>query len=307
VAAPARGAVYGLLAALSFGIGAPVAKLLGAKAAPLMLAALLYGGAALALWLCGGALRRPRPARDAPLEARDVPALLVITVLGGMLGPFLMLIGLQRASATAGALLLNFEAPLTALIAVLAFGEHLSRRALVATVLVAGGAVLLAGGHGVGGASMGGALALVGACAAWAIDNNFTRRVALRDPVAVVRVKTLGAAMGNLALALIHGDHVPRAPVVGAALGLGAVSYGLSVLLDAYALRALGAAREASYFATAPFIGALAGAALFREPFGPVEIGAGLLMVAGVVVLLREKQLHIHTHESIVHTHDTRS
>ena len=268
-----------------------------------MLAALLYGGAALALGLCGGALRQPGAAREAPLEKRDLPALLVITVLGGMLGPFLMLIGLQRVSATAGALLLNFEGPLTALIAVLAFGEHLGRRALTATVLVAGGAVLLAGGHGVGGASAGGALALVGACAAWAVDNNFTQRLALRDPVAVVRVKTLGAAVGNLALALAHGDHVPAAPVVAAALGLGAVSYGISVLLDAYALRLLGAAREAAYFATAPFIGAVAGAALFREPFGAVEIGAGLLMVAGVVVLLREKHLHIHTHESIAHTH----
>jgi len=301
VSGPARGPVYGLLAALSFGIGAPLAKLLGARTAPLMLAALLYGGAALALGLCGGALRRPGAAREAPLVKGDLPALLVITVLGGMLGPFLMLLGLARVSATAGALLLNFEGPLTALIAVLAFGEHLGRRALVATVLVAGGAVLLAGGHGVGGASVGGALALVGACAAWAIDNNFTQRVALRDPVAVVRVKTLGAAVGNFALALAHGDHLPATPVVAAALGLGAVSYGISVLLDAYALRLLGAAREAAYFATAPFIGAVAGAALFRERFGVIEVGAGLLMVAGVVVLLREK--HLHTHEAIAHTH----
>jgi drug/metabolite transporter (DMT)-like permease len=262
---------------------------------------LLYGGAAVALGLCGGVLRQPGAAREAPLEKGDLPALLVITVLGGMLGPFLMLIGLQRVSATAGALLLNFEGPLTALIAVLAFGEHLGRRALVATLLVAGGAVLLAGGHGVGGASVGGALALVGACAAWAIDNNFTQRVARRDPVAVVRVKTLGAAVGNFALALAHGDHFPAASVVAAALGLGAVSYGISVLLDAYALRLLGAAREAAYFATAPFIGAVAGAALFREPFGAVELGAGLLMVAGVAVLLREK--HLHTHEAIAHTH----
>jgi drug/metabolite transporter (DMT)-like permease len=298
-----RGPVYGLMAALTFGLGAPLAKLLGREAAPLMLAALLYGGAALALGLFGGALRRSGAGREAPLEKGDLPALLAIIALGGMVGPFLMLFGLQRVSATAGALLLNFEGPLTAVIAVLAFGEHLGRRALVATVLVGAGAVLLAAGRGLGGASLGGALALVGACAAWAIDNNLTQRVALRDPVAVVRVKTLGAAAGNLALALGHGDRFPHAPVLVAALGLGAVSYGVSVLLDAYALRLLGAAREAAYFATAPFIGAVVGAALFREPFAAVELGAGLLMVAGVVVLLRERHGHLHTHEAVAHTH----
>jgi drug/metabolite transporter (DMT)-like permease len=297
------GPAFGLLAALSFGIGAPLAKLLGARAATLVLAALLYAGAGLALSLFGRVVRRQGPRTEAPLARGDVPALAAITVLGGMVGPFLMLVGLARASATAGALLLNFEAPLTALVAVLAFGEHLGRRALIATVLVAAGAALLAGGHGVGGASPAGALALVGACAAWAIDNNLTQRLALRDPIAIVRVKTLGAAAANFALALAHGDRLPAGGVIAAALGLGAVSYGASVLLDAYALRLLGAAREAAYFATAPFIGAVAGAVLFRERLGAVELVAGALMVAGVVALLRERHGHEHTHEPLEHEH----
>ena len=44
--------------------------------------------------------------------------------------------------------------------------------------------------------------------------------------------------------------------VIAAAAVLGFISYGASILLDAYALRDLGAAREAAYFATAPFFGA---------------------------------------------------
>jgi drug/metabolite transporter (DMT)-like permease len=297
------GPLFGLLAALSFGLGAPLAKLLGGQVAPLMLAALLYGGAAAALWMFGRAVRRPGAAREAPLVRGDAPALVAITVLGGMVGPLLMLVGLARVSATAGALLLNFEGPLTALIAVVAFGEHLGRRALLATALVAAGAVLLAGGRGVGGASVGGAAALAAACLAWAIDNNLTQRLALRDPVAIVRWKTLGAAGGNLVLALAHRDRFPAGGVLAAALGLGAVSYGASVLLDAYALRVLGAAREAAFFATAPFIGAVVGAALFREPLTAVELGAGLLMLAGVMALLRERHGHEHTHEPLEHEH----
>jgi drug/metabolite transporter (DMT)-like permease len=262
---------------------------------------LLYAGAGLALTLFGRVAGGGD--REARLSRGDAPALAAITVLGGMAGPVLMLVGLARVSATAGALLLNLEGPLTALVAVVAFREHLGRRGVAAILLVTGGAVVLAGARGVGAASLDGALAIAAACLAWAIDNNLTQRLALRNPLAVVRVKTLGAAAGNFALALAHGDRLPAPSLIGAALLLGAVSYGASVLLDAHALRLLGAAREAAYFATAPFVGAVLGAVLFREPIGLVELGAGALMVAGVVALLGERHGHPHTHEPVEHEH----
>jgi len=280
-----RGAVFGLLAALTFGVSAPLAKRLGTEIAPLMLAGLLYGGAALALVGFGRLL--PRDVSTG-LDRRDTPALAAITILGGMVGPVLMLIGLARVSAAAGALFLNLEGPFTALVAVAAFRERLGWHATAAIVLVTAGAMVLAVGGGDLRGSLPGAVAIAGACLAWAVDNNLTRRLAMRDPLAVVRVKTLGAAAGNLMLALLLGDALPSAGPFGGALLVGGVSFGASVLLDAYALRILGAAREAAYFATAPFVGALLGAILFREHIGGAEMGAGLLMLAGVVLLTRE-------------------
>ncbi|HZL21116.1 MAG TPA: EamA family transporter [Polyangia bacterium] len=305
-----RGAMFGLLAAASFGVGAPLAKLLGTRVPPLMLAGLLYGGAGLALSLVGaleslGRMATGRaPRGEAPLGRRDLPALGAVTVLGGMVGPWLMLFGLARVSATAGALLLNLEGPLTALCAVALLGEHLGRRGWMATAPVFAGAALLAiGGGAVGRVTPIGAAALAGACLAWAIDNNLTQRLALRDPRAVVRTKTLGAGTALLVLARAFGEHLPAARLLGAALSLGAVSYGASVLLDAYALRLLGAAREAAYFAMAPFVGALVGAAVFREPVSWAELGAGALMLGGVSALLRERHAHPHTHAPIEHEH----
>jgi drug/metabolite transporter (DMT)-like permease len=305
-----RGAIFGLLAAASFGVGAPLAKLLGIRIPPLMLAGLLYAGAGLALTLVGALASLTRkatgwaPRREAPLGLADLPALGAVTVLGGMVGPLLMLFGLARVSATAGALLLNLEGPLTALCAVALLGEHLGRRGWMATAPVFGGAALLAiGGGAVGRVTPVGAAALAGACLCWAIDNNLTQRLALRDPRAVVRAKTLGAGTALLILAGAFGERLPAARWLGASLSLGAVSYGASVLLDAYALRLLGAAREAAYFATAPFVGALVGAALFREPVTWAELAAGALMIAGVATLLRERHAHRHTHAQIEHTH----
>ena len=68
------------------------------------------------------------------------------------------------------------------------------------------------------------------------------KRLSLKDPVAVVRVKGLGAGACTLLLALVTGQRFPTPTVLLAALVLGCVSYGVSIVLDTYALRYLGAA-----------------------------------------------------------------
>jgi uncharacterized membrane protein len=75
---------------------------------------------------------------------------------------------------------------------------------------------------------------------------------------AILRIKTLGAGSINTDLALL----VVHSPVRGiqyaaAAVILGCLSYGVSVMLDAYARALWGATREVAYFATAPLIGVL--------------------------------------------------
>jgi hypothetical protein len=101
---------------------------------------------------------------------------------------------------------------------------------------------------------------------------------------------------------LLTGAHLPSLRLLGSALLLGSVSYGSSVVLDAYALRAIGAAREAAYFSSAPFIGALASWLLGSE-LGWLEGLALMTMALGVVLLLRERHGHLHQHEELEHEH----
>src|SRR6267142_1261191 len=56
-----------------------------------------------------------------------------------------------------------------------------------------------------------GAAALVCACAAWALDTNLTQRVSLRDPVTLVRFKTLAGGACTFFLALALGGKLPGA------------------------------------------------------------------------------------------------
>jgi EamA-like transporter family protein len=110
------GAVFALSAAALFGASTPAAKLLLRDLSPLMLSALLYLGAAIALsahrFLLG------IESREAQVTRRDLPLICGIIFFGGMLGPILMLLGLQYLSAVTGSLLLNLEGPFTVLITV---------------------------------------------------------------------------------------------------------------------------------------------------------------------------------------------
>ncbi len=294
------GGLLGLAAAASFGLSAPLAKLLLRDVGPVLLAGLLYLGAAAGLWLHRAVVG---PSREAPLRRGDLGRLAVVVAAGGVAGPILMLAGLDRVTGLTGALVLNLEAPFTLLLAVAFFGEHLGRGAAVAAGLIMAGAAALDWTGGVlGGQGLGVAL-LAAACAAWALDNNLTQGLTLKDPFALVRIKTLAAGLTNTALGLALGDTLPAPHVVGLALALGSVSYGLSVVLDALALRRIGAAREAAYFATAPFVGATGAFLLLGDVPRSVDLVAMAAMAAGVALLLRERHAHEHVHEPMDHEH----
>jgi drug/metabolite transporter (DMT)-like permease len=308
VQSPGRGAACGIAAAALFGASAPLSKILLSSVGSLMLAALLYLGAGVGLLvarLLGGRSSTPR---ESPLRRTDAPLLAGIILLGGIAGPVLMLTGLSRLSGVAGALLLNLEAPLTILIAVAAFREHLGRRAALAALLIVLGAAMLGYRSGELSASWSGTGAIAGACLCWGIDNNLSQRLSVRDPVAVVQVKALGAGACTLIVALAAGERLPSPGIAALALGLGSLSYGLSLILDMRALRILGAAREAVYFATAPFIGALLSIPLLGDRPSHVDLAAAALMVAGVALLRTERHGHPHTHDALdhdhLHTHD---
>jgi len=214
-----------------------------------------------------------------------------------------MTVGLHRVPAVTGSLLLNLEAPGTIVLAVVLFGEHLGRREVLGASLVAVGAVLLTYGPGVLQAEVLGAAAILIACLGWAIDNNLTQRLSVRDPVALVRTKGLAAGAITLALALGGGSELPPTPYLLGGLALGFASYGVSVVLAVRALRSLGAARHAAFFATAPFVGAVAAVPLLGESIGVREAVVGGVMALGVALLLSERHAHRHVHEPLEHEH----
>jgi drug/metabolite transporter (DMT)-like permease len=283
----AIGAVSGLGSAILFGLSAPFAKLLLPRMSPWLLAGLLYLGAGLGLSIVR-VLSHGRHTDDAAdrLRRKDLPRLLAIVLTGGAVGPVLLMVGLTRVSGVVGSLLLNLEAVFTVALAVLAYRERLSRTESLGALLVIAGAALVSYRPDSWRADVMGTLAIAGACFSWALDNNLTRQISIRNPVQIVQVKTLSAGIGNVVLAMMAGHRAPLS-IVPAALLLGFVSYGLSIVLDVYALRYIGAAREAAFFAIAPFAGAVAAVPVLGERFTANALGAGALMALGIAFIVR--------------------
>jgi len=295
-----RGVQAALGAALLFGVSTPLAKLLLGETTPWLLAGLLYLGSGIGLWT----LRRLRRTPRASLAPGEFLWLGAAILLGGAVAPVLLLWGLVRMPASGAALLLNAETVFTALIAWFAFRENFDRRIALGMLAIVGGAVVLTwpGEARIGAALP--ALAVLGACLAWGLDNNLTRRVSLADASFVAMAKGLVAGGVNLTLALAAGAALPSVGIALASLGLGFVSYGASLTLFVLALRELGSARTGAYFATAPFVGAFVAIALLGEPLSVAFMAGATLMTLGVWLHVTERHEHEHTHEAIEHSHE---
>ena len=300
-----RGAGLAIGAAVLFGASTPAAKLLLGQIDPWLLAAILYLGSGIGLCTIR-VLRRaiaPAVARQTSLHGKDWIWFSGAILAGGVIGPVLLMAGLARSSAASTSLMLNLESVATALVAWFVFRENFDRRIALGMAAIAAGAIVLSWQGTLSFADIVGPLAIAGACLAWAIDNNLTRKVSLGDPVQIAMLKGQVAGSINLVLALWRGAALPGLGEILAGALIGLLGYGVSLAMFVLALRAIGTARTGAYFATAPFIGAMAAFAVLGEP--PTwQLGfAGLLMALGLWLHLTERHEHEHEHAPTTHDH----
>lgn len=297
------GAAYAIGSAMLFGASTPFAKLLlGQGVSPWLLAGILYLGSGAGLAVVYGVRRFSARPREASLRRSDLPTLALVILFGGVAGPVLLMLGLTTTPASTAALLLNVEGLATLAIAWIAFRENVDRRLLVGAAAILTGVVLLSWRGGPTRFGPGG-LAVVGACIAWGIDNNLSRKLSTSDPVQLAMVKGLAAGIVNITLALSVGARWPAPLSLGGAAVLGFLSYGASLVFFTLGLRHLGAARTGAYFSTAPFLGAAVAIPLLGEKVTLVWALAGLLMAVGVYFHLTEDHSHAHDHEPLDHDH----
>ncbi len=295
-----RGGLFALGAALLFGASTPLVQRFGLDVNTFWTAALLYAGAALV-----GLMSLQSREREARLRAGDLTRLVAMAACGAALGPVLLVWGLAHTSGTSASLMLTLEAVFTALLARWFYAEQMDRRVMAALGLLTAGGVLLVldQARAASGAQWFGLLAVLGATAAWGLDNTLSRALAERDPGQVVFGKSLLGALVTAGIAVAFDARFPPMDAALALLVVGATGYGLSLRLYLLAQREFGAARTGSVFAFAPFLGAVLAFALGERSASMWLVAGALLMLAGVVLHLMERHAHEHIHEFQEHEH----
>lgn len=293
-----RGVQAALLSAVLFGAGTPFAKALLGEVSPWLLAGLLYCGSGLGLSLVRLIRRAPR----VHLAKNEILPLVGSIFFGGVLGPVLLLAGLANMPASGASLLLNAEGVFTALLAWFVFRENFDRRIAIGMAAIVAGAIVITVPQGVELGSPWPALAILGACLSWGLDNNITRKIALTDATWLAAVKGAVAGPVNLVLAFALGAQLPAVPNIAGAMLVGFFAYGISLTLFIVGMRHVGTARAGAYYSIAPFAGALIALA-FGEPITWPLLLAAALMGVGIWLHLTERHEHEHTHEPMTHSH----
>ena len=183
------------------------------------------------------------------------------------------------------------------------FHENFDRRIALGMACLVAGAVVLSWSGTPTISTLFGPLAIAGACLAWGLDNNLTRKVSLSDPLQIVELKGLIAGPFNLILGLSIGAALPDISATIMAGVVGFLGYGVSLALFIVALRHLGTARTGAYFSTAPFLGSAAAVIALSEPITAQLAIAGGLMAVGVWLHLTEHHDHEHLHQPMGHAH----
>ena len=297
------GQLFAIFSAILFGVSPALCKLVIGEMSPALLAGLLYLGSGLGLQFQLLFQRKNTLAAVWRLSPPHRCKLLGSVIFGGILAPLCFAYGIKFGFASETSLLLNLETVATTVIAWLFFKEHVGLPVWIGKVFILLGAslIIIKAEHAIAFSLPG--LFVVLACVFWGIDNNLTRDIEDLPAGILASIKGLTAGIFNILLALAFSTGTTTPFQVGASLLIGAVCYGLSLVLFVEALRKIGAARTSTYFAIGPFVGAIFSVLFLGERMQAAYWGASLLMLAGLVFLYREIHQHLHAHEQISHSH----
>ena len=292
--------LFAILAAALYAVNIPLSKVLLQFVQPTMMAAFLYLGAGVGLFVYGAAIKE----KGGKLTKAELPYTVGMIVLD-IAAPILLMLGLQHTGSANASLLNNFEIVATSLIAFFAFREKLSKQLIVAIVMVTAASVTLSFEEAGSLQFNSGSLLVLAAACCWGLENNCTRMLSNKSSVQITTIKGIFSGIGSLIVALTVGEKLPGIIWALAVMALGFVAYGLSINFYIKAQKDLGAAKTSAYYSVAPFLGVLFGVLLLREELG-IRFYLGLAIMIGATVLMVKDTISLqHTHEhSHSHTHE---
>lgn len=296
--------LFAILAAILYGFSSPLSKLLLAYVSPYLMASLLYFGAGIGMFFVNFIHHRlnKRESKESKLSKKDLPFTLGMVILD-ILAPILLMVGLTYSNASSVSLLNNFEIVATTFIAMIFFKESIGKRMGWAIFFIVIAGILLSFENINEFQFSIGSLFVIGASICWGLENNFTRKLSVNNPLQIVVVKGLGSGLGSLIIALLLKQYATHFIYILYALLLGFVAYGMSLFFYIRAQRDIGATRTATFYAAAPFVGVLLSLIILGESITVLFLIALAVMLFGTYLAISEKHNHPHEHVELTHEH----
>ena len=276
---------FAILAAALYAINIPLSKILLQHVSPTMMAAFLYLGAGIGLFIYGKITKKREHSES--LTKAELPYTIGMILLD-IAAPILLMLGLGSTNSANASLLNNFEIVATSCIAFLIFKETLSQKLTFAIILVTIASITLSfEGKGSFQFNTGSLLVLAASCC-WGLENNCTRMLSSKSSVQITTIKGLFSGLGSLIVAFIVGENLPEILWMIAVLLLGFIAYGLSINFYIKAQKHLGAAKTSAYYSIAPFLGVFFGIVLLNEtPCIQFYIGL-VIMIIAIVLMIKD-------------------
>lgn len=297
--------IYAILAAALYAINVPLSKILLNYVEPTMMAAFLYLGAGLGLFLYGLVQKRMGKSENKePLTKKELPYTIAMVVLD-IAAPILLMLGITMVNSANVSLLNNFEIVATSIIALVIFKEVISKKLWLAISLVTIASIILTF-EGMGSFTFNqGSLFVLGACLCWGFENNCTKMISNKSSVEIVVIKGTFSGLGSLIVALILGETIPSVQWLLCVLALGFVAYGLSIHFYIMAQKDLGAAKTSAYYSITPFLGVAFSMLLLGEKPSVQFYIALIIMIISTYFMVKDtiELQHTHEHEISEHNH----
>ncbi|GAB4033049.1 MAG: DMT family transporter [Elusimicrobiota bacterium] len=293
--------LFAFLSALMFSVAAPSSKGLLSWFGPSFIAGFSYIYSAAALFIISLFLKN----KEEKIKLKDDGwRLFFIVISGGTLAPFFLLNGLALSHASNASLLLNLETVFTSMIAVFFLKEKGGSRFWLSAILIFVSASLVSFEPDKVFSFNLGSIFVIMAALMWAIDNNITATISIKNPVSIAIIKGAAGGCINLLISVFSDEKniFSFFPMTYLFL-MGAVSYGGSLVLMIYSQRKIGAARTSLIFGSYPIISFILSVIFLRETLVIASAAAFLLACLAFWLACSEKHSHPHVHMGISHSH----
>lgn len=225
--------------------------------------------------------------------------LIVLGLLGYVVYQISFIIGVHHTTAGSAALIMASSPLWTAIVGRVTGYEQLGRLAWIGLFvsLVGTGLVVASGASSttLDGGSLYGNMLMLGAAVIWGLYTAYNKPI-VRDltPISV-------AFMGILvALPFLFGIGIPYLPTIEwtavdawvwvAIVFSGGLSTGIAFVIWATAIKNVGASNTAVYGNLVPFVALLGGALLLDEAITWAQIGGGVMIIAGLLIMRRDRR-----------------